>query len=146
MVPAFDDPERELLGRFRKNKDAQHLPAWWELYVHRLFVCLGYEVTVHPELPERSEKPDFLVTRGTESLYVEATTALNGDYKVNAQGQAIPSFVRLFAELISPGVALRNRKPFLNPVVELIGLRMRSNRPALAGCIPRPLAAWESAA
>lgn len=30
---AFDDPERELLGRFRKNKDAQHLPAWWELYV-----------------------------------------------------------------------------------------------------------------
>jgi hypothetical protein len=30
---AFDDPERELLRRFRKNKDAQHLPAWWELYV-----------------------------------------------------------------------------------------------------------------
>jgi hypothetical protein len=21
----------------RKNKDAQHLPAWWELYAHRLF-------------------------------------------------------------------------------------------------------------
>jgi hypothetical protein len=82
----FDDPKRELLGRFRKNKDDQHLPAWWELYLHRLFVCLGHEVTVHPELPGRPGKPDFLVTRGTESLYVEATTAFNGDYKVNPQG------------------------------------------------------------
>jgi len=84
----FDDPNRELLGRFRKKNDAQHLPAWWELYVHRLFVCLGYEVRVHPELPGRTERPDFLVTRGAESLYVEATTAFNGDYMVNPQGQA----------------------------------------------------------
>jgi len=84
----FPDPERDLLRRFQKNKVDQHLPAWWELYVHRLFVCLEYKVKVHPRLPGRHERPDFLVTRGTESFYVEATTAFNGDNKVNPQGQA----------------------------------------------------------
>lgn len=34
----FDDPNHELLGRFRKKRDEQHLPAWWELYVHRLLM------------------------------------------------------------------------------------------------------------
>jgi hypothetical protein len=84
----FPEPKRDLLRRFRKNKVDQHLPAWWELYVYRLFVCLGYKVKVHPQLPGRPEKPDFLVTRGTERLYVEATTAFNGDNKANPQGQA----------------------------------------------------------
>jgi hypothetical protein len=84
----FPEPKRDLLRRFRRKEDEQHLPAWWELYVHRLFVLLGYEVTAHPELPGRKERPDFLVSRGTESLYVEATTVFNGDYKVNPHGQA----------------------------------------------------------
>lgn len=85
----FDDPSRDLLRRFRRKKeDEQHLPAWWELYVHQLFVRLGYEVAVHPQLPRREERPDFLVTRGTESLYVEATTVFNGDYNMNPHGQA----------------------------------------------------------
>jgi hypothetical protein len=84
----FPEPKRDLLRRFRKKEVRQHLPAWWELYVHRLFVCLGYDIKVHPELPGREEKPDFLVTRGSESLYVEATTAFNGDSIVNPHGQA----------------------------------------------------------
>ncbi len=73
---------------FAEKEDEQHLPAWWELYVHQLFVRLGYEVAVHPQLPRREERPDFLVTRGTESLYVEATTVFNGDYNMNPHGQA----------------------------------------------------------
>jgi hypothetical protein len=84
----FPEPKRDLLRRFRKKTIEQHLPAWWELYVHMLFVRLGYKVEVHPQLADREEHPDFLVTRGTERLYVEATTAFNGDNKVNPQGQA----------------------------------------------------------
>jgi hypothetical protein len=53
----FPEPKRDLLRRFRKKEVDQHLPAWWELYVHRLFACLGYDIEVHPQLPGREEKP-----------------------------------------------------------------------------------------
>jgi hypothetical protein len=107
----FPDSERDLLRRFRKNGVEQHLPAWWELYVHRLFVCLGYKVKVHPRLPGRQERPDFLVTRCAESLYVEATTAFNGDNKVNPQGQAWggPFSHRPFRPTFRPGADTHDR-------------------------------------
>jgi hypothetical protein len=72
----FPEPTRDLLRRFRKKDLHQHLPARWELYAHRLVGCLGYDIKVHPHVPGRKERGDFVVTRGAESIYVEATTAL----------------------------------------------------------------------
>jgi hypothetical protein len=84
----YPDDDRNLLNRFRADDVSQHLPAWWELYTHRLFRCLGYEVEVHPELQHRSTKPDFLVSRGSEGMYVESATVLNRDDIENPDGQA----------------------------------------------------------
>lgn len=73
-----------LVSRLRKNDERQHLPAWWELYVFTLFDRLGYEIEIHPGLPGSNNKPDFLVTKGSSSMYVEAAVVFNGDLDADA--------------------------------------------------------------
>jgi hypothetical protein len=55
-----------------------HWSAWWELYLHRLFTCLGYEAVVHPDVPGTSHHPDFELTRANERLYLEAAVVFSG--------------------------------------------------------------------
>jgi hypothetical protein len=73
-----------LVSRLRKVDERQHLPAWWELYVFTLFDRLGYDIEVHPELPGSKTTPDFLITKGPTSMYVEAAVVFNGDLDSDA--------------------------------------------------------------
>lgn len=73
-----DEHKSDLAGRLRDDDERQHLPAWWELYTFTLFDRLGYRVEVHPELEGSPTRPDFLVTRGPVSMYVEAAVVFNG--------------------------------------------------------------------
>jgi hypothetical protein len=41
---------------------------YWELYLHELHRCLGFEVTVHPEVPGTSTRPDFLMSNEEAAL------------------------------------------------------------------------------
>lgn len=68
----------DLRGRFRDAAPGQHFGAWWELYLHRLFSRLGFEVEVHPELPEVPGRPDFRLVRGKESFLMEAAVTFSG--------------------------------------------------------------------
>lgn len=71
--------QTDLRARFRKSDANQHWPAWWELYLHNLFCCLGFEVTVHPDLAEGGTHPDFLLSRGGKNVcYVEAVCSNTG--------------------------------------------------------------------
>ena len=70
------DNQAELLSKFRNRR--QHGSAWWELYLHRLFTLLGFEVEVHPELDGVSTRPDFEVTRPTGQFLLEAATTEAG--------------------------------------------------------------------
>jgi hypothetical protein len=78
----FDEyPQEEaqdLLSRFRSKDPAQHYAAWWELYLFRLFRCLGCTVEVHPELQDSTTHPDFRVGQGSGSFLLEATTTFSG--------------------------------------------------------------------
>jgi hypothetical protein len=77
-----DEHKRGLVSRLRKGDERQHLPAWWELYTFTLFDRLGYTIEVHPELPGSTgstKNPDFLVTKGPVSMYVEAAVVFNDD-------------------------------------------------------------------
>ncbi|WP_199253852.1 hypothetical protein [Mycolicibacterium mengxianglii] len=65
------DPDGDLRSRFRKHDIRQHAPAWWELYIGALFRQLGFDVTVHPDLPAGSGHPDFMVSDDTSRMYVE---------------------------------------------------------------------------
>lgn len=68
----------DLRGRFRDPSPGQHLGAWWELYLHRLFSRLGFEVEVHPKLPGVPGHPDFRLVRGDDSFLMEAAATFSG--------------------------------------------------------------------
>ncbi|MCW3002617.1 MAG: hypothetical protein JWQ20_1915 [Conexibacter sp.] len=86
--PATD--AKDLARRFQSPSPDQHLAAWWELYLHRLFRCLGYEIEVHPELADVPGRPDFRVRRDGFSMLVEAATTFSGvvDEQQDARRQA----------------------------------------------------------
>lgn len=68
----------DLRGRFRDRSPGQHLGAWWELYLHRLFSRLGFEVEVHPELPGAPGRPDFRLARDKDTFLMEAAVTFSG--------------------------------------------------------------------
>jgi hypothetical protein len=71
--------ERPALRRsFRSPLPGQHWASWWELYLHELFIRLGYRVTIHPALPDSPKSPDFELRRDAARLYVEATVLFSG--------------------------------------------------------------------
>lgn len=74
--PAGKDKE-ELRGRFRHRDDVQHHGAVFELFNHALLKAMGYEVIIHPDLPNQSGRhPDFLALRnGERCFYLEGTVA-----------------------------------------------------------------------
>lgn len=73
--------QTDLRGRFRSTLSHQHEAAWWELYLHRLFTLLDFEVEVHPELQNASTRPDFKVTGPTGTFLLEAATTHAGIVK-----------------------------------------------------------------
>ena len=67
----FPDRSGDLRARFR-NGDTNHDGAFFELFLHELFLRLGLSVEVGPTL-DSGKKPDFLVSGVSGAAYVEAT-------------------------------------------------------------------------
>ncbi|MGU3652518.1 hemin-binding protein [Mycolicibacterium sp. A43C] len=84
----FDDSDGDLLARLRSDGVDQHTPAWWELYVHTVFRRLGFEIEIHPPLAGSTKRPDFRVTKGDRTLYVECAAITGDDLVENSAGQA----------------------------------------------------------
>jgi len=75
----YPDSEKDhLQSAFRSRLPGQHYAAWWELYLHELFLRLGYEITIHPPLPDSSKTPDFLLRQDDAQIYVEAAILFSG--------------------------------------------------------------------
>lgn len=74
--PASEAPQ--LRRRFRSDLPGQHWGAWWELYLHELFVRLGFRVAAHPPLHDSARRPDFEISRGAWRAYLEATVCFSG--------------------------------------------------------------------
>ena len=67
----------DLRGRFQAKEDGQFKSAFWELYLHETFVRLGFDISVHP-LSERGKRPDFVLRREHQRLYLEAVMLTPG--------------------------------------------------------------------
>lgn len=80
----------ELRGNFRSRLPGQHWAAWWELYLHELFTRLGYELAIHPQLPDSARTPDFEMRRGGSRLYLEATVVFSGIVREDDDPRAPP--------------------------------------------------------
>ncbi len=62
-----------LVGGFTSSQTKEAFSsAFWELYLHEMYLRCGYKVTIHPPLPNASKRPDFLVEGRDERFYVEA--------------------------------------------------------------------------
>ena len=66
-----ESAKSDLRSRLRSNDDRVHLGAFFELFLHELFVRVGYKVDVHPKL-ESGNTPDFRVIGFDACFYVEA--------------------------------------------------------------------------
>jgi hypothetical protein len=66
----YPDDGGDLRSRFRNPGVDQHFGAWWELWVFTFYRHLGYDVSVHPTMPNGT-RPDFVVTRDGLRAYVE---------------------------------------------------------------------------
>ncbi len=67
----FPDPRGDLRARFRSG-DTNHDGAFFELFLHELFLRLGMSVEVGPKL-DGGSAPDFLVSGASGTAFVEAT-------------------------------------------------------------------------
>lgn len=72
----------ELRGRFRSKDNSEHNAALTELYLHHFLVSHGYNVRLHPNIPNNSSRPDFLVLKGRKRLFYLEAKSLSGK-KVN---------------------------------------------------------------
>jgi hypothetical protein len=92
-----------LRARFRKAAPAQHFGAWWELYLHRLFRCLGFHVEVEPNVvggPGRDCTDAFPELAPLSEALRRRRLLLDGEV-VCLNGEGDPDFTRLRARLRS---------------------------------------------
>ena len=68
-VPA--EARADLLARFLSSNDSKHDGAFFELLLHEMFLQLGCKVDMQPTVGKQT--PDFRVSQGGKSIYVEAT-------------------------------------------------------------------------
>ena len=65
--------QRDIQARFQRPEEYTHEGALFELLLHELLTDLGFALTFHPEIEGTSKRPDFLICRGSQKLYLEAT-------------------------------------------------------------------------
>lgn len=61
----------ELKSRFKKTFSS----AYFELFIHELFRRQGFEILIHPEVPNTSKRPDLLMKKDSLEFYLEAKEA-----------------------------------------------------------------------
>ncbi len=67
------DDQDALRSRLMAKDQTNFMGAFWELYLHEVHLRLGFGVERDPSLPGVGTHPDFLMTRGEISFYLEAT-------------------------------------------------------------------------
>ncbi|KYG83896.1 hypothetical protein AWN68_01440 [Roseivirga echinicomitans] len=97
-----NDEKLELRNSFKKKFD----DCFYELFLHQLFTKLGFDIQVHPDLPNTSKKPDFLLKKGDLELYAEAKIVKNKSHQQEAIERKINEFYDNISKLDSKGFLL----------------------------------------
>jgi hypothetical protein len=123
----------ELRSGLRSRLPGRHFGAWWELYLHELFLRLGYEIEVHPILAWTKRRPDFRITRVGGTALVEAAALFSGISSkggptgaapgwMSAAVEAVesPDFFINYNEVLAEGAEQLKRKEVAEPLKEWI--------------------------
>jgi hypothetical protein len=82
------EAHREMLrADFWSSDERSAVSAYWELYLHELHRRLGFEITVHPQVPGRSRRPDFRLVCGEHTFYLEAAVVAHSDEEMGRQSR-----------------------------------------------------------
>ncbi|MGH7553593.1 MAG: hypothetical protein ACREMQ_11270, partial [Longimicrobiales bacterium] len=96
------DAQLELRRRISSGDDQQFAAAFFELYLHELFRCLGYTVEVHPTATA-GRRPDFLLrARHLPEAYLEAAVSTSKSAKNRAVEARIAAVYDAINSLPSP--------------------------------------------
>lgn len=63
--------KKQLKRDFQSNFDS----AFFELFIHELFLKQGFSLIPHPTIPNSTKNPDFLARKGEVEIYLEAKVA-----------------------------------------------------------------------
>ncbi|WP_433344208.1 hypothetical protein [Micromonospora sp. CA-111912] len=75
-VGQYPSSERNsLIKSMQAGGDQGFESGFWELYLHEAYRRSGYSITVHPEVPGSSKRPDFFMDNGESRFYLEAVKA-----------------------------------------------------------------------
>ncbi len=101
-----NDEAEDLRGRFRDGDPTQHKAAWWELYLYRLFRQLGFQIEVHPDLPNTSAHPDFRITGPNGSFLLEAAAVFSGVMGEARHGEREEWILAALEEIVDPNFSV----------------------------------------
>jgi hypothetical protein len=110
-VPA--EHQADIRGRLRDD-NARFDSALWELYLHESYRRSGYDVEIHPPVPDKTTRPDFLARRGSDRFYVEAVS-VGRDQTEIAEKRRLDEVHRVLAEMKVTGFYLSVSKYGIGP-------------------------------
>ena len=86
-----------LVGSLRAD-NAQFESAFWELFLHEGYRRSGFQITIHPEIPGRSTRPDFLMQNDSNRFYLEAVS-VGRDQRQIAEDQRLETVYRVLTDM-----------------------------------------------
>lgn len=122
----------ELRNRFAQDGELDHAGAFWELWVHEAHRRRGFEVTVNIGCEAGERRQDFVLARGRERCWLEATV-VGGDSplsfterRLDEQLRDILATVRaprfsLALEVVKYGTCSPGRRRIVPPLERWLG-------------------------
>ena len=118
------EEKKELKSRFKKSFSS----AFYELFIFSLFKYQGFEIIIHPEIPNSSKRPDFLLKKENIEFYLEAKEAKNKTFKEEAEEKRKNQIYDTLNKLESPNFFLRieelisktERQPSVRKIIPII--------------------------
>ncbi len=122
----------DLRNRFAQDAELDHAGAFWELWVHEAHCRRGFEVTVNIGCEAGERRQDFVLARGRERCWLEATVVGGGsplsftERRLDEQLRDIVATVRaprfsLALEVVAYGACSPGRRRIVPPLERWLG-------------------------
>ena len=69
--------QKELKSSFKNHFD----DSFYELFLHQLFIEVGYNIEIHPKLNNSHKRPDFLIKKGIKKFTLKRKSPLGNQTK-----------------------------------------------------------------
>lgn len=92
----------ELKQRFKKKFSC----AFYELFIFNLFRLQGFNIEIHPKVPNSEKRPDFLVSKDELKFYLEAKVAKGESEEQESQQKRINKIYDSLNTISSPNFFL----------------------------------------